>query len=1023
MKKARMNDNKQSDRTITIAWGGDVNIGRRFHYRFGTANARNALSRIKPLVEADLGIVNLECVVATSGMECVDKGERASYYFRARPEMIDTLICGGVDIVATANNHSGDYGPDALVEQGEWLDAAGIGHAGSGRTRAEAFQPVFRRAGGLDIAFFALDATQKSFAAGEDTPGTAWLDPKRPQEWAEIMAPLIIEARKRADIVLVAMHWGANNLHQPDTAEIAGGHALIDAGADAVLGASAHLLQGIEIYKNRPILHDAGDLLFDALTRPDKDSGIFTLEMDHRGVTGVRFLPLEVGFCRTLPLAPEAAAEALSKFSKKCLALGTKCESTREGEVYVKLSPPRRARLPARPAPTLPTAGPISALRKARPEWLADEVPADARLAEPLRIGPMELLGLRVSPEHLNRIGLISVESWWRVPDAVDCDWRIDFRAEPAKPGPVGAWGLGCSHDPCDWMWPVSRWERGQIYRDFYTLRPSAVRNWLDETLTLSLGLVSYLGKTERIQLPHQVRFELSPKAGFAVLRAYPAQYDVPALDTISPTPEILWTAEQIEEVTGGTWLVRPPEGWFVRSVTHKSRQLGNEGIKAPTLLAAIDQRMAMRHELSDFTAGKYWDIRDRLPILQHKLAGAMVTRPVEGLKPDFPLLQVSDPLHALIQLGAVARNRMKGHVVAVTGSAGKTSQSLMLLAAMSRDRKVIGNAVLNYNSRVGILHLLANTPASTDVVVVEAAVTAINAPKFQNIRLVRPDIGIVTNIAPSHISGPGLGLDTVARRKANIVEGINPGGTLLLNREIEFYDIFRQRAAQCGVRVMTFGQSDDADLRLHHYDQITGRVEAALPDGRQLVYQLAAPGLHMAMNSLAAIGVRLLLGGDLDIFLEGLTAFQPAAGRGAISQVEFEGRNLTVIDESYNANPISMKAAISTFGNMKVDGRRILILGDMAELGADAARYHRELTPHIQEIQPDAIFLCGSLMAELQDELNAHGNATLNTHYKSVADLIPDLAGKLKSGDSILLKASNSVGMDKVFRHLSNLK
>src|SRR5690606_23674695 len=131
-----MSDHKQSDRTITIAWGGDVNIGRRFHYRFGTANARNALSRIKPLVEADLGIVNLECVVATSGMECVDKGERASYYFRARPEMIDTLICGGVDIVATANNHSGDYGPDALVEQGEWLDAAGIGHAGSGRTRA-----------------------------------------------------------------------------------------------------------------------------------------------------------------------------------------------------------------------------------------------------------------------------------------------------------------------------------------------------------------------------------------------------------------------------------------------------------------------------------------------------------------------------------------------------------------------------------------------------------------------------------------------------------------------------------------------------------------------------------------------------------------------------------------------------------------------------------------------------------------------------------------------------------------------
>ncbi|MFA1602451.1 CapA family protein [Alcaligenes faecalis] len=1023
MKKARMSDHKQSDRTITIAWGGDVNIGRRFHYRFGTANARNALSRIKPLVEADLGIVNLECVVATSGMECVDKGERASYYFRARPEMIDTLICGGVDIVATANNHSGDYGPDALVEQGEWLDAAGIGHAGSGRTREEAFRPVFRRAGGLDVAFFALDATQKSFAAGEDTPGTAWLDPKRPQEWAEIMAPLIIEARKRADIVLVAMHWGANNLHQPDTAEIAGGHALIDAGADAVLGASAHLLQGIEIYKNRPILHDAGDLLFDALTRPDKDSGIFTLEMDHRGVTGVRFLPLEVGFCRTLPLAPEAAAEALSKFSKKCLALGTKCESTREGEAYVKLSPPRRARLPARPAPTLPTAGPISALRKARPEWLADEVPADARLAEPLRIGPMELLGLRVSPEHLNRIGLISVESWWRVPDAVDCDWRIDFRAEPAKPGPVGAWGLGCSHDPCDWMWPVSRWEPGQIYRDFYTLRPSAVRNWLDETLTLSLGLVSYLGKTERIQLPHQVRFELSPKAGFAVLRAYPAQYDVPALDTISPTPEILWTAEQLEQITGGRWLVKPPEGWFVSSVTQKFGQLESWNMKRPRLLVAVSKRMAMRHELQDMTARPDWDTHDRLAGLQHKIAGAIVARAIPGLAPDLPLLLVPDPLHALIQLGGFARRRMKGSVVVTTGSAGKTSQCLMLTQALSVDRQVVGNSQWNYNSRVGILHSLANTLPSTDVVVLETDSSSINAPGFQNLKMVQPDIAIITSISPSHLRRSGESVEDVARRKTNVIEGLSDSGVLLLNKEIDFYEYIRNKAARRGIKVMTFGQSEDADIRLLHYDQTTGHIDAVLPDGREITYQISAPGLHMAMNSLAAIGVRILLGGDLKPFLQGLAEFQPAPGRGAISKVEFKGRNLTVVDETYNANPVSMKAAISTFGNMRVEGRRILILGDMAELGADAARYHRELTPHIQEIKPDAIFLCGSLMAELQDELNAHGNATLNTHYKSVADLIPDLAGKLKSGDSILLKASNSVGMDKVFRHLSNLK
>ncbi len=509
---------------MTVAWGGDVNLGRRFHFRFHKAKACATLASIQPLVAADLGIVNLECVVATCGVESIDKGERASYYYRARPEMLETLLRGGVDLVATANNHSGDYGPEALVEQIDWLDQAGIGHAGSGRNLQEAFRPAIRRAGNLDIALFSLDTTQKSFAADDVSPGTAWLDQTQPRDWGTIMAPRIATARQEADIVLVAMHWGQNNRHQPDAQEIAGGHALIDAGADAVLGASAHLLQGIEIYKDRPILHDAGDLLFDALTRTDKDSGIFTLELDHRGVTAVRFVPLEIGFCRTVPLAHSPATEAVKRFAKKCEAMGTMLEVTREGQGYLCVTPPDRDLVNARLAPEAIERRSPAALREPRPEWLADEIPTDALLPEPIRVGVMELLGLRVSPERLDRLGLIEVESWWRIDEPVDCDWRIDFRAETEQPGPIGAWGRGCSHDPCDWMWPLSRWRPGPIYRDFYTLRPSVVGNWLDGTLKLSVGLVSHLGKTERHNLPREVRFELSPKAGFAVLRANPAQ-------------------------------------------------------------------------------------------------------------------------------------------------------------------------------------------------------------------------------------------------------------------------------------------------------------------------------------------------------------------------------------------------------------------------------------------------------------------------------------------------------------------
>lgn len=1013
----------RSGRLVTVAWGGDVNIGRRFHYGINDVDGRNALAALQPLVDADIGIINLECVVATSGVACVDKGERASYYFRARPEMLDVLVRGGVDLVATANNHSGDYGPDALVEQAEWLEAAGLGYAGSGRTLEEAFRPVFRRAGALDIALFALDATQASFAAGETTPGTAWLDPARPQDWHDLMAPRIAAARAQADVILVAIHWGRNNVHQPDALEIAGGHALIDAGADAVLGSSAHVLQGIEVYKGRPILHDAGDLLFDALRRTDRDGGLFSLDMDHRGVHCVRFSPLELGFCAAAVPDRALAREMTHRFAAKCAALGTRLEVHEDGTGQVDLAPPerdvRQSEGPAEAAnPVRQTPAPLD---QPRAEWLADEVPQDALLPEPLRIGPMELLGVRTSPERLDRVGLIAVESWWRLVEPADRDWRIDFRAVPDKRGAIGDWGLSCDHDPCDWMWPLTRWQVGQVYRDFYTLRPSDVRDWQDVTLTLSVGLVCGKERIARQMLPRQVRFQLSPKAGYAVFRAHPPRYQVPAPDRISPTPEILWTAEQLVEITGGKWLVPPPETWFVRSVTHKSRQMDNWYMPAPRLLAVIDQKMAMKHELSDFTAGKFWDAHDRLSGLQDRISGAIVARPVEGLRPDLPLLLVPDPLHALIQLGAAARNRLAGHVVAITGSAGKTSQGLMLMSALGRDRKVLGNSSLNYNSRVGILHLLANAPASTDVVVVEAAVSAINAPRFQNIRLVRPDIAIVTNVGPSHMRSPDEGVEHVARRKANIIEGMVPGGTLLLNSEIACREIFMERAAECGVKVMTFGEGDNADIRLLGYDQATGQVRAVLPDGSGLEYRLGAPGRHMALNSLACLGVRMLLGGDLATVLDGLAAFRPAGGRGAVRQVAFEGMDLTIIDEAYNANPISMRAALETFSALDVKGRRVLVLGDMAELGPHAARYHRELAAQVLAARAGKVLLCGPLMADLWEELKRSTDDGIDaTHYSGVDALLPDIGNQLESGDTVLIKASNSVGLHRVVDRLT---
>src|SRR5690606_27120602 len=165
-------------------------LGRRQHYRTAELSSGDVL-RIPALKDADLSIVNLECVVATQGEQGVNKGEGGPYYYRARPEMLQVLIDANIDVVTTANNHSGDYGPDALREQAAWLDAIGIGHTGTGARREAAFTPVLRRAGELNVAVFSIDATQHRYAAADDAPGAAYLPLSDAAAWEAEMAPRI----------------------------------------------------------------------------------------------------------------------------------------------------------------------------------------------------------------------------------------------------------------------------------------------------------------------------------------------------------------------------------------------------------------------------------------------------------------------------------------------------------------------------------------------------------------------------------------------------------------------------------------------------------------------------------------------------------------------------------------------------------------------------------------------------------------------------------------------------------------
>ncbi|MCL1960660.1 MAG: CapA family protein, partial [Desulfovibrionaceae bacterium] len=460
--------------TVSIAFGGDVNLGRRQHEIARRNGPAQALSRLDALTQADFSIVNLECVVATCGQHRVEKGERSPYYFRARPEQLQILADAKIGMVLTANNHSGDYGADALLEQKNLLEQSGFLFAGSGASLQEASAPVLVRVGEYILAVFSVDTTCRYFAAGKDRPGAWHLPLHNPDLWYHELTPRIALARRQADAVLVGVHWGDNAAQEPSPEQRQIGKAIIKAGADAVLGSSPHGLLGIEVHMNRPIIHAAGDLLFESKTKNHVDSGVFVLKLGSGGITELDFYPVERNHGYSLPATGEKAAEGIADFVKKSAALGVALETMPE-RARLRLSPSRQ---PAREIPEIPPASyaaavqrpaapiPSPLLRHPRPEWIAAAVPGHARQT-PRQIGPLTLHGWHIPLECLRMTErrTLWIESWWSASAPLAEDLMLYFLAVPESGG-APVYGQDMWHDPCDWMWHTSRWQAGVLYHD-----------------------------------------------------------------------------------------------------------------------------------------------------------------------------------------------------------------------------------------------------------------------------------------------------------------------------------------------------------------------------------------------------------------------------------------------------------------------------------------------------------------------------------------------------------------------------
>jgi UDP-N-acetylmuramoyl-tripeptide--D-alanyl-D-alanine ligase len=446
---------------------------------------------------------------------------------------------------------------------------------------------------------------------------------------------------------------------------------------------------------------------------------------------------------------------------------------------------------------------------------------------------------------------------------------------------------------------------------------------------------------------------------------------------------------------------------WTVDAMAAAMRADTSGALPADTNGISIDSRSLGRGDAFFAIQG---DNRDGHDFVENALkAGAglaIVARDRrERFATDAPLLLVDDVLEALRDLAKAARARSPAKIVAVTGSVGKTSTKEALRLALSADGETHASAA-SYNNHWGVPLSLARCRQSAKYAVFEIGMN--HAGEITPLtRLVRPHVAIVTTIEPVHLEYFGS-LEKIADAKAEIFAGIEPGGAALLNRDNAQFGHLAAAAKAAGVmRIVSFGEDAQADARLSRYalhaECSTAEAEIL---GAHVTYKLGAPGRHLVQNSLAVLAAASLAGADLALAALALNNLEPAAGRGTRIALTVPGGKALLIDESYNANPASMRAAIALLGQSPVGprGRRIAVLGDMLELGAQGAELHRGLVTAITDASVDLVFCSGPLMHALWEALPSGARGG---YAESSAALEPAVLDSIRAGDAVMVKGS----------------
>ncbi|RCL02896.1 MAG: UDP-N-acetylmuramoyl-tripeptide--D-alanyl-D-alanine ligase [Candidatus Tokpelaia sp. JSC161] len=433
----------------------------------------------------------------------------------------------------------------------------------------------------------------------------------------------------------------------------------------------------------------------------------------------------------------------------------------------------------------------------------------------------------------------------------------------------------------------------------------------------------------------------------------------------------------------------------------------------------SIDTRTLQKGDAFFAIQGKNFDGHDFVPMAVEKGASVLVLSQKYALSFEkdgecVPLILVNHVREALEKLARVARSRSSAKVIAVTGSVGKTTTKDALFCAFSR----IGNVYASpysFNNHWGVPLALARMPLNTDFGIFEIGMNHKNEIR-QLVKLVAPDIAIITRIAAAHLRYFD-NMEGIADAKAEIFEGLQSNGVVFLNINDSFFLYLKRKAYAVGVRhVLSFGDLDTADYRLKNIEIGDDSLlfKARLPL-KEVIVKVNVPGVHMAHNCLAVLGVADILAVDMARVLLGLQNFFAGKGRGMRYKVALPGGgSFLLIDETYNANPASMRAALSVLRKNKIGsyGRRVAVLGDMLELGHVSRREHEELALPIRASGISRALLVGPYMKYLSDILRDY----LHVSYcERAINLLNLLLNDLHAGDIIMLKASKNIGLSRI--------